>query len=282
MDGVSYEEKHHRPDTRGHSRALPSRRNLSSYGFIALVSFLFHALLTQHLRRVADCREEIDTLRERVDTLNQSLDESNAYIRQSEYVIKLEERNRISQDIHDQIGHAMTGALMQMEASKRLLQTDPVKSKELLDNAIQISKDGIESIRLVLKNMKPPREQLGIHRMKRIVDEFSARHTIKAVLTHEGDLDYITANHWHILMTNTQEAMTNVLKYSQASGVKIHIQVMNRLIRLAISDNGQGARKVIKGLGIIGMEERAARVNGTVIADGSQGFSVTTLLPYQK
>ncbi|MNJ58503.1 sensory histidine kinase UhpB [compost metagenome] len=63
--------------------------------------------------------------------------------------------------------------------------------------------------------------------------------------------------------------------------VSIHIQVLNTIIKVVISDNGKGARKVIKGLGIIGMEERAAVVNGTVIVDGSQGFSVTTLIPYE-
>ncbi|MCY8016369.1 sensor histidine kinase, partial [Bacillus haynesii] len=44
-------------------------------------------------------------------------------------------------------------------------------------------------------------------------------------------------------------------------------------------DNGKGRQKIKKGMGIIGMEERAASVNGKVIVDGSNGFSVTTLLP---
>ncbi len=73
------------------------------------------------------------------------------YIRQSEYTFKLEERNRLSQEIHDKIGHSMTGALIQMEAAKRLMGIDKEKSAELLQNAIHISKDGIESIRITLK-----------------------------------------------------------------------------------------------------------------------------------
>jgi signal transduction histidine kinase len=55
--------------------------------------------------------------------------------------------------------------------------------------------------------------------------------------------------------------------------------VLNTLIKVEILDNGKGAQKVIKGLGIIGMEERTAAVNGTIIVDGSRGFSVTTLIP---
>ncbi|MCV5791418.1 histidine kinase dimerization/phosphoacceptor domain-containing protein, partial [Escherichia coli] len=97
--------------------------------------------------------------------------ENKEYIRQSEYTFKLEERNRLSQEIHDKIGHSMTGALIQMEAAKRLMEIDKEKSAELLQNAIYISKDGIESIRITLKNMKPPTEQIGIHRMKLFIEE---------------------------------------------------------------------------------------------------------------
>lgn len=186
----------------------------------------------------------------------------------------------MSQEIHDRIGHSMTGALIQMEASKRLFASDPDKSAELLQNAIHISKDGIESIRLVLKNMKPPTEQLGMNRMKLFVDEFSAKHTVRTSLTHEGNVDIITPIQWKVIQENTQEALTNAMKYSNATVVSIHIGVLRTLIKAEVSDNGKGEQKVIKGLGIIGMEERAASVNGTIIVDGSRGFSVTTLIPH--
>lgn len=53
-------------------------------------------------------------------------------------------------------------------------------------------------------------------------------------------------------------------------------------IKAVVVDNGLGTGKLIKGLGIIGMEERAASINGKVIVDGSKGFSVTTLLPLEQ
>jgi signal transduction histidine kinase len=57
------------------------------------------------------------------------------------------------------------------------------------------------------------------------------------------------------------------------------MKVLNKLIRVEVKDNGSGADKIKKGLGIIGMEERAASIHGKVIIDGTNGFSVTTLLP---
>lgn len=257
-----------------------SQAILVTYGLVTMLSFLYYLLLNTYITRITDLKKDIENRHEHIQQLTKSLNENKEYIRQSEYTFKLEERNRLSQEIHDKIGHSMTGALIQMEASKRLLASDPDKSAELLQNAIHISKDGIESIRLVLKNLKPPIEQLGINRMKLFVDEFSAKHPVTTTLTHEGNVDIITPIQWKVIQENTQEALTNAMKYSNATHVSIHIEVLRTLIKIEVSDNGKGAHKVIKGLGIIGMEERAASVNGTIIVDGSRGFTVTTLIPH--
>ncbi|MEO2202858.1 histidine kinase [Paenibacillus pabuli] len=253
---------------------------LVTYGLVAMLSFLYYHLLNTYINKNAELKEDIEKRNEHIQQLTKSLNENNEYIRQADYTIKLEERNRMSQEIHDKIGHSMTGALIQMEASKRLFTSDPNKAAELLQNAINISKDGIESIRLVLKNVKPPTEQLGMNRIRLFVDEFSAKHLIRTSLTHEGNVDIITPIQWKVIQENTKEALTNAMKYSNATFISIHIEVLRSLIKVEVSDNGKGEQKVIKGLGLIGMEERAASVSGTIIVDGSRGFSVTTLIPH--
>lgn len=255
---------------------------LPLYLLIAVVTLLYFSMFERFGGQLWEQSSNLDRMRDDLDRLQSRLRENNEFLRQTEYTHKLEERNRLSQNIHDNIGHAMTGALIQMEAAKRIMQTDPGKSALLLDNAIHISKEGIESIRSELKRMKPAPEQLGINRMKLFIDEFSAKHSITTILTHEGNIDVITPIQWKIILENGKEALTNVLKYSGATAVSIRIQVLNTLIKFEVSDNGKGAQKqkLIKGLGIIGMEERAASVNGRVVVDGSHGFSVTTLLPY--
>lgn len=252
---------------------------LPLYGCMAALSFIVYAMARRHKLRVKLYEQRLERMSGEVEKLTRSLSDNNEYIRQSEYTFKLEERNRLSQEIHDKIGHAMTGALIQMEASKRLLGSDSAKAAELLQNAISISKEGIESIRQTLKNMKPPTEQLGIGRMRLLIDEFSAKHNVAATLTYGGDTGAIQPIHWKIIQQNTVEAMTNALKYADATAVYIDIRVFNSMIRAVVSDNGKGAGKIVKGLGLLGMEERTAGVNGTVITDGTKGFSVTTLIP---
>ncbi|MFC4099135.1 sensor histidine kinase [Paenibacillus xanthanilyticus] len=252
------------------------------YLLAASLSLLLYYGMRVHTEKLKKIGEEKETLRLDLQRLKQSLSMNEAYIRQSAYAIKLEERNRLSQQIHDEVGHAMAGALIQMEASRRLLDSNPDKASELLGNAIAISKEGLEQIRLTLKDMKPRSEELGIHRLRLFADELSANHALNATLTHAGDLDVITPLQWKIIHANATEAVTNSLKYGEATAIEFEIRVLNRMIQSIVADNGRGANKIVKGLGIVGMEERAASAGGTVIVDGAKGFRVTTLLPFQK
>ncbi|WHY66470.1 sensor histidine kinase [Neobacillus sp. SuZ13] len=249
------------------------------YGLAAGVSFMIFSITSIYGEKLMKNEAQIDSMRKQLQKLTKHIHENSEYIRQSEYTFKLEERNRISQEIHDKIGHSMTGALFQMEAAKRLVETDQHKATELLQNAINISKDGIENIRLTLKNMKPPTEQVGIHRLKLLIDDFNAKQPIKTIVTNEGNLDIIAPIHWKIIHENVTEALTNTMKYSHARQVSVDLKVLNKMIRVEVKDNGAGTEIIKKGLGIIGMEERTAAVNGKIIVDSTHGFSVTTLLP---
>ncbi|THF73956.1 sensor histidine kinase [Cohnella fermenti] len=251
------------------------------YAFAAALSLLLFFGLRAERNKLSRMEHARDRMKADLERLTRALGENEAYRRQSEYTSKLEERNRLSQRIHDEIGHSMAGALIQMEASRRLLESDRAKSAELLGNAIAISKEGLERIRLALKDIKPKAEELGIHRLRLYADELSARlgSSVATTVTHQGDLDAITPLQWKIIQENATEALTNALKYSGATVVGIEVNVLNRFVQSIVSDNGVGAAKVVKGLGIAGMEERAASVGGTVVVDGTRGFRVTTLLP---
>jgi len=257
---------------------VPAER-IPEYSLAASLSLLLYAGGRSAKGKLAAAEQARDAMREELQKLGRSLSESHEYARRSEYTIKLEERNRLSQQIHDDIGHAMAGALIQMEASRRLLQADPAKSSELLGNAILISKEGLEKIRLTLKDLKPKSEELGIGRLRQLSEDWSAKYAMRVTVSHDGDLDSIAPIQWKIICENAAEAITNASKYGQATSVHIEVQVLNKFVKSAVADNGIGADKVVKGLGIVGMEERAAAEGGTVIVDGKRGFSVTTLLP---
>lgn len=253
----------------------------ADYILSTLFCFLIYLMTSLYTEKLNHYENKYDKMRIDLQKLTKNLNENKEYIRQSEYTSRLEERNCISQQIHDSIGHSMTGALIQMEAAKTLMALNQEKAAELLQNATHILKDGIEDIRITLKNMKPPTEQIGLQRLKLMIEEFSIQHQLRVPFVYKGNIDVITPIQWKIIYENITEALTNSLKYSGATEISIEIQVLNKLIRAQVKDNGKGisSGKMVKGLGIIGMEERTASVKGTIIVDGSNGFSVTTLLP---
>jgi signal transduction histidine kinase len=259
---------------------LPAIQDI--YGLAALFSFVVYYMTSHFAKRLVTYEMKLDKMRVDIQRLTKSLHENKEYVRQSEYTYRLEERSRISQQIHDSIGHSMTGALIQMEAAKSLLSFNPAKASELLQNAINISKAGIEDIRITLKTMKPPTEQLGLQRLKLLLDEFSLQHGLRMPFVYKGNIDLITPIQWKIISENITESLTNALKYSSATEISTEIHVLNKLVRVEVRDNGKGigSGKLVKGLGILGMEERTASIKGTVIVDGTKGFSVTTLLPF--
>lgn len=249
------------------------------YGFVAAYGYWNYGFVSRYMDKANRLEDRLEGLRRENEALIKKLNDNDMLKRTFEYAAKLEERNRLSQKIHDGIGHSMTGALIQMEAAKRLLAADPAKAEELLVNAIGISKAGIEEIRLTLKETKPPVEQLGWSRLKADIDAFGLQSGLVTSAVIEGNLDMITPLQWKIIRENVGEALTNAAKYAQATAVHVEIRVLNRIIKAVVSDNGVGAEKIVKGMGIAGMEERTAAANGTVIADGAQGFRVTTLIP---
>ncbi|MDR0269050.1 histidine kinase [Paenibacillus sp.] len=250
------------------------------YAFVATLSFFSYLMVRHYIGRVIKQEDELERMRKDLQKTAKSLNENREYARASEYMVKLEERNRLAQEIHDGIGHAMTGALIQMEAAKRILGSDAAMAETLLQNAIGISKEAIEEIRITLKHHKPPVEQLGFSRLKTAVEAFAGQTGLMTSVVHEGNIEQITPLHWKIIYENVTEALTNSAKYSGASAVHVEVRVLNRFIQAVVADNGKGASKIVKGLGLIGMEERTAHVNGTVVADGTRGFSITTLIPY--
>ncbi len=251
------------------------------YLFAAVLSYFNFAMVRHYMGRVNKQEDDIEQMRKDLQKLAKSLNDNEDFAKASAYMVKLEERSRLTQEIHDGIGHTMTGALIQMEASKRLLNSDPAMAETLLHNAIGISKEAIEEIRLTLKSNKPPVEQLGLSRLKTAVEAFGGKSGLITSVVHGGNMELITPLQWKIIYENVTEALTNCAKYSGASAVHVEIRVLNRLIKAVVTDNGKGSPKIVKGLGLVGMEERTASVNGTVVADGTGGFSVTTLIPYK-
>ena len=94
--------------------------------------------------------------------------------------------------------------------------------------------------------MKPPTEQIGIHRMKLFIEEFSSKHDANIPFVYKGNLDMISPIQWKIIGENVTEALTNAMKYADATVISIDVHVLNKMVKVQVKDNGKGAVLVKK------------------------------------
>ncbi|MBK1812423.1 sensor histidine kinase [Clostridium sp. YIM B02505] len=252
------------------------------YIFIIFLLIMLDSIFTKHFARIDNLLEENDILRQKNNTYTKEIEDLKSYEKQVLYTAQLEERNSLSQKMHDKIGHTIAASLMQLEAAKFIMKSDKDKAESMIDNSIRVLRNGMDDIRITLRKIKPPTEQLGINRVKMVLEECTKGTELKYSLIYTGDLNKIKYSHWSLIIESIKESLTNTMKYSNASNVEISIDVFNKVIRVFVKDNGLGIFNVKKGLGLSGIEQRCIDAGGNALFDGSDGFAVTLLLPILK
>ena len=77
-----------------------------------------------------------------------------------------------------------------------------------------------------------------------------------------------------------QEGLTNAFRHGRATKIEVQFWATTELLTINILDNGMGAFKFNKGMGISGMEERLSRIGGTLEAGNiSDGFQISAFIP---
>lgn len=265
---------------------------LSMLGLLMIISlenralFLLHSLIVYlymdslYKREVSEkeLKNHYKIEREENNKLMEKLAYMENYRKHTNTMAKINERNYIAQSLHDKLGHSITSSIMQLHVSKSMIDKDKKLSMEYLSNAIERLTDGMDDIRLVLKNLKPQEEIIGIESIKTLLSEFQNNSRIFTELRVTGDIAAIDSSYWIVIEDNLKEALTNVYKYSNATRVEMYIEVYNKFIRIEISDNGNGIDKIVKGLGLRGMEERIKSIDGNISFFSNEGFSIAMII----
>lgn len=225
--------------------------------------------------QILDLKQEVDQLKLQA-VLNKRMEDEISTIS------RLEERNVIAQQLHDKLGHTISGNIIQLEAVATLMDYDQEKAKERLLGVKNNLGNGMDEIRALLKSMKPETSALNINKIKTMVQETEAQSNIRISLTYDDVIKVIPYQAWKVIMTNTRESLTNMMKYAGATRCSIDISRLNKKIRIHISDNGKGCGPIKKGMGLKGMEERLLAIGGRLMVDGSDGFNTVMLIDLEE
>lgn len=190
----------------------------------------------------------------------------------------LEERAELSQTLHDKLGHNINGSVYQLEAVKLLMEKEPETSKKMVQAVIDQLRNGMDEIRLILRKKRPEKYKLAVLQLEKLCEECRVK-GVETELITEGELKEIPEKHLEVILDNAYEAVSNSMKYSKCSKIKISIRVLNKMIRCSISDNGIGCKEIIDGMGISGMRKRIRGINGILDFETEAGFTINMLLP---
>ena len=190
----------------------------------------------------------------------------------------LEERAELSQTLHDKLGHNINGSVYQLEAVKVLLEKEPEVSKKMVQAVIDQLRSGMDEIRVILRKERPKKYKLAVLQLEKLCEECRAK-GVDATLITEGELKDIPEKYLEVILDNAYEAVSNSMKYAKCSKIKISIHVLNKMIRCSISDNGNGCKEIIDGMGISGMRKRIREINGILDFETEVGFTINMLLP---
>lgn len=199
------------------------------------------------------------------------------YLEQSNLVTGLKERNFIAQKLHDKLGHRITSSIMQLEVTKETMGINDELAKKYLESAMDNLREGMDEIRGFLHTIKPRERVVSIEDIKEQLLKFEFSSGIKTRFEVSGDIDIINYKLLTLIKDNVYEALTNSAKYSKATKMDITINVYNKIVRVEVRDNGIGCKKVNKGLGLQGMEDRIEKVNGKISYYSDNGFVINMI-----
>lgn len=210
--------------------------------------------------------------------MQEKLDEMKSYARTIQDAAVVEERNRFAARIHDKLGHSISGSIILLEATALSLDKDPHGAKKNIAAVTENLRNGVDEIRMALRQERPERSRLGVQEIKKTLEEFQVTYGRKTSLETSGDLEKISMPVWICVQENLKEALTNMLKHSEGTAFTMRIESMNRTIRVEYADNGSCLKNIIPGMGLQAIEERTAACGGTAVFHGGQGgFSIVTV-----
>lgn len=198
------------------------------------------------------------------------------------------ERMRMARDLHDVIGHTMSVISLHSNVAAEAIGRDDSAAARAVEQIRRAASETMKELRATVRLLRAPHEDddarstAGLGAVARLAE--AARETgldvELDVHVAPGDLSStIDAAAYRII----QESLTNVLRHSGASAVRIGAAVDNGVLALEVTDNGMQKIGPVpgKGHGLIGMRERTTALGGHLRVTGPspEGFSVHARLP---
>jgi len=180
-----------------------------------------------------------------------------------------QERQRISRELHDDLGQALTTHLLALRNLQEDLSLPAEKIFERLQSLHDQSYEMLVKIRTLARDLRPPvLDTLGLKvAMQTYCTEFTRRTHLPVIFEADASLPQFPDIYDITLYRVLQEALTNIIKHAQGSQVWVDLSTEDDFVNLTIQDNGIGfseEESKSNGIGLTGLRERITIAGGTL------------------
>jgi two-component system CheB/CheR fusion protein len=197
-----------------------------------------------------------------------------------------DERARIARDLHDQLGQQLTALRLALERHRESHHENP--ADEDLDRALTLAQQVDSQVDFLAWELRPAvLDDLGLAAaLPRFLKEWAAHYGITANFQETGNVPARLAPEAETTFYRVaQETLNNVAKHAHATRVDVVLEGQHDTVALVIEDDGIGfepaaADKAATGIGMVGMQERAALIGATLQVESAPGKGTTMYLRY--
>ena len=244
---------------------------------------LFIAFMCEFL---IDLHQEKENIAQELNMMNRVNEDLRHYAQMTEQIAESRERKRLAREIHDTLGHALTGIAAGIDATLVIMDKNPEMAKSQLHLVRQVVSEGIGDVRASLQKLRPGAlEQRGLKgALEKMIREFESVTAMTIDLDYQADSLDVDKAKEDVCFRLVQESITNARRHGAATHAAVRFAVDGDWLVITVRDNGRGLpqKTITYGYGLTQMEENVSSLHGTLLFDGSDGYLTEARIPLTK
>ena len=207
-----------------------------------------------------------EEVRELGAVFNQMLDRLEAERRESGWnalTTQEGERKRVAQELHDEVGQALTAVMLQIG---RLAKRAPGDLQDDLREALETTRESLEDVRRIARQLRPEAlDDLGlVPALNALATAFADRTGLLIRRRIPDSIPALSDDAELVVFRVAQESLTNAARHAQTTRVDLTLEAAQERITLRVRDYGKAALGEHRGSGIRGMRERALLIGANL------------------
>ena len=254
----------------------------------ALEMILFILYMVLFISQQTSEKQEVLQLNEKLAVANEKLSEANEQLRiyaeESAHTAQVQERNRLAREIHDTLGHVLTGITAGADACIQMMDDSPEMARHQMQLIADTARNGMNDVRRSVKALRP--DSLENQSLSGALNKMctSMAESSGAAIRLEENLEGLTLSQDEedAVYRTVQEGITNAIRHGHATRVHVVCHTEANVLTVVVTDNGIGCKSVTPGFGLQHMQERMSMLGGSFRYESTDGFRIEVKIPLRK